>query len=327
LSENEEIKESVSAGDTAEASVQPCAPPEPAAAGNRHIEIISHNLHLKEGDKIKGSGVVLNLKNNAGKDIGKTVFSVVLYDAAGNVIDTVEESLKDFDKDGIRSFSIEYPKPDADIRSYAVNVVKTVLTPDAEAVGNNKVAISSHRIITKKATGKSSIEMEIRNTCEKTLATAMLEANFYDGEGNLLDSVCHSELEFKPQSSCKIAIAPVKAAAEAFRTYKVSVRKAVTTDFEKVQLRSHDMKPLDGAVEVSGVVKNVSDVKTDAAVVTLFKDVKDEKIATRVIYIRDIEPGAAKQFRFKYVAPPDEAVNSYIISVGSIAEDPAKPAA
>ncbi len=327
MSENEEIKEPISAGEAAEELAQPCTPPEPAAAGNQHIEIISHSLHVKDGE-IKGSGVVLNLKNNAGKDIGKAVFSVVLYDAAGNVIDTVEESLKDFDKDGIRSFSIEYPQPDADIRSYAVSVVKTVLTPDVEAIGNNKITILSHRVKEDKAAaGKSSLELEIRNTCEKTLATAVLEAKFYDGEGKLLDSVCHKELEFKPQTTCTIAIAPEKPEAEAFRTYKVNVRKAVTTDFEKVQLKSHDMKPLDSGVEVSGVLKNVSDGKADAAVVTLFKDVKDEKIATRVIYIRDIEPGAAKQFRFKYVAPPDEAVNSYVISIGSIAEEPATPAA
>jgi hypothetical protein len=73
-------------------------------------------------------------------------------------------------------------------------------------------------------------------------------------------------------------------------------------------------------------VKNVSDGKADAAVVTLFKDVKDEKIATRVIYIRDIEPGASKQFKFKFDVPEGETVNSYIISVGSIAEEEEKAA-
>ena len=192
MSENKEIKEPISTGEAAEESVQPCTPPEPAATGNQYIEIISHNLLVKESDGIKGSGVALNLKNNAGKDIGKAVFSVVLYDADGNVIDTIEESLKDFDKDGIRSFSIEYPQPDANIRSYAVSVVKTVLTPDAEAVGNNKVAVLSHRVIKNKASaGKSSIELEIKNISETTLATVVLEADFYDGEKYLLDSVCH----------------------------------------------------------------------------------------------------------------------------------------
>jgi hypothetical protein len=87
------------------------------------------------------------------------------------------------------------------------------------------------------------------------------------------------------------------------------------------------MKPLDDAVEGSGVLKNISDDKADAAVVTLFKDVKDEKIATRVIYVRDIEPGASKQFKFRFVVPAGETVNSYVISVGSIAEEAAKPAA
>jgi hypothetical protein len=38
------------------------------------MEIISHNLLIKEGDEGRGSGVVLNLKNIAGADIGKAVF-------------------------------------------------------------------------------------------------------------------------------------------------------------------------------------------------------------------------------------------------------------
>jgi hypothetical protein len=327
MSENEEIKEEVSTGETVEGAVVPCAPAEPTVSGNPHIEIISHSLLIKEGDGIQGSGVVLNLKNNAGKDIGKAVFSVALYDADGNMFDTVEESLKDFDKDGIRSFNIEYPDSGVDIRSYAVSVVKTVLTPDSEAVGNDKIAVLSHRILEPDAcaAGKRSLELEIKNICEKTLATAVLEAKLLDGEGNLLDSVCHKELEFKPQSICTFNIIPEKAEAEAFRTYKVSVRKALTTDFEKVQIKSHDMKPLDDAVEVSGVLKNISDGKADAAVVTLFKDVKDEKIATRVVYVRDIEPGASKQFKFRFVVPAGETVNSYVISVGTIAEEAAKP--
>jgi hypothetical protein len=328
LSENEELKEEVLTGETADEDVKPCAPPEPVVSGNQHIEIISHNLLIKEGDEVKGSGVVLNLKNNAGKEIGKAVFSAVLYDAQSNIIDTVEESLKDFDKDGIRSFSISYSDPEADIKSYAVSVLRTVLTPDPEAVGSDKIEVVSHRILEADqcAGVKRSLEMEIKNICEKTLATAVLEANFYDGEGTLLDTVCHKEFEFKPQSICTFSIAPEKPEAEAFRTYKVSVRKAITTDFEKVQIKSHDMKPVNGDVEVSGVVKNVSDGKADAAVVTLFKDVKDEKIATRVIYIRDIEPGASKQFKFKFDVPEGETVNSYIISVGSIAEEEVKAA-
>ncbi|MDD4923875.1 MAG: hypothetical protein PHF74_03435, partial [Dehalococcoidales bacterium] len=90
MSENEEIKEEVSTGETADETVQPCTPPEPAVSGNQHLEIISHNLLIQEGEEAQGSGVVLNLKNNAGKDIGKAVFSVVLYDAQSNIIDTVE---------------------------------------------------------------------------------------------------------------------------------------------------------------------------------------------------------------------------------------------
>ena len=73
MSENEELKEEVLNGETADEDVKPCAPPEPAVSGNQHIEIISHNLLIKEGDDVKGSGVVLNLKNNAGKEIGKAV--------------------------------------------------------------------------------------------------------------------------------------------------------------------------------------------------------------------------------------------------------------
>ncbi|MFA5629324.1 MAG: hypothetical protein WC958_03615 [Dehalococcoidales bacterium] len=317
MSEKEILKE-----ETIDEGVQPCTPPEPTAVGNEQLEVISHSLLIKEGEGAKGRGVVLNLKNNADKDIGKAVFKITFYDASGSVADTVEESLADFNKGSMRSVEFEYSKAEADIQSYTASVVKTVLTPDPEVIGSDTVEILKHVIVEADTCSgsKRALVLEFKNSGEKTLATAVLEVVFCDGEGNVLDTVCHREFEFKPQSICAANITPAKQEAEAFRTYKVSVRKAITTEFEKVQLKSHDMNPVGDAVEVSGVVKNVSDVKTDAAVSTLFRDVKDEKIATRVIYIRDIEPGASMQFRFKFVVPAGEDVNSYAISVGDISE-------
>ena len=331
MSENEEVKESISTGEATEENVQPCTPPEPTATGNQYIEITGHSLYIREKSGEKGGGVVIIMKNTAGKDIGKIVFNIVFYGDTGEIIDTVEKCTKDLPKDGMRNFRVEYDKTDVDIRSYAVSVADTVLTPKPSVTDNDKVKILTHSLVEgdpyNEEGFKPSIDISIKNVSKEVFATVTIQALFYDGEGNLLDTVRHKELEIQPDNKRSLSISPVNHNADMFRTYSVSIYRTVTPEFEKVQLRSHKMKPVDGAVEVSGVVKNVSDVKADAAVVTLFKDVKDEKIATRVIYIRDIEPGASKQFSFKFVAPPDEVVNSYVMSVGNIAEDPAAPAA
>jgi hypothetical protein len=331
LSENEEIKESISGGDAAEETARPCTPPEPAVTGNEHLDIISHSLFIDEKRGGKGSGAVITMKNTAGRDIGKIVFNIVFYGDTGEIIDTVEKYTKDLSKEGMRNFRVECDKTDADIRSYAVSVVKTVLTPEPSVTDNDKIKIITHSLLDGNPYNedgfKRAIDISIKNIFSETFATVILEALFYDGEGNLLDTVRHKEFEIKPDTRRSLTISPVNRDADMFRTYRVSVYRTVTTGFEKVQLRSHNMKKTEGEAEVSGVVKNISAVKTDASVVTLFKDEKDEKIATRVIYIRDIEPGASKQFRFKFAVPPGEAVKSYVISIGSIVEEPAAPAA
>jgi hypothetical protein len=330
LSEKDEIKETNTIAETAGEDAAPCAPPEPVATGNESLEIITHSLYIKEGSGAKGSGVVLTIKNIADGDIGKAVFNIVFYGAAGDVIDTVEDYTGDIDKGGMRNFCVECQKTEADIRSYAVNTVQTTITPEPVIMDNDEVKIITHTLAEGNALNEEgfsrSIDVSIRNVFDKTFASVILEAVFMDGEGNELDTVRQKVLEIKPDSSRTVQISPAKPDAGMFRTYRLSVYRTVTTDIEKVQIKSHEMKPLDGAVEISGVLKNVSDGKADAAVVTLFKDVKDEKIATKVAYIRDIDPGASKQFRFKFVEPEDESVNSYVISVGSIAEEAATPA-
>lgn len=329
MSEKEEIKESISTGETADETVSSCNLPEPVATGNESLEVITHNLYIKEGSGGRGSGAVITMKNTAAGDIGKAVFNVVFYGAAGDVIDTVEDYTKDIGKGGMRNFRVESRKSEADIRSYAVSVVKTTFTPEPVITDNDKVKILTHTLLEGNPLNeegfKRSVDISVKNVFNKTFASVILEAVFMDGEGNVLDTVRQKELEMKPDSSRTVQISPARLDAGMFRTYRVSVYRTVTTDFEKVQIRSHEMKPLDGTVEISGVLKNVSEGKADAAVITLFKDVKDEKIATRVVYVRDIEPGTSKQFRFKFVVPAGETVNSYVISVGSIAEEAAKP--
>jgi hypothetical protein len=329
LSEKEEIKESTSTGEASGENSQACNPPEPAVAGNEHLEVISHNLLIKDGNEGKGSGVVLNLKNVAGKDIGKTVFKIVFYGAGGDIVDTLEEAMTDFGRGKIRNFRVECPKPDADIRSYAVSVLETVLTPEPEAAGNDKVAILKHGVHeadpVSRGEGKCSIDLAIRNISDKTFATIVFEAVFSDGEGKVLETVRHKELELKPNSSRAVLISPAKDVADAFKTYRVSVLRTVTTDVEKVQLRRHEIRSAEGGEEVRGIVKNISDVKTDTALVATFKDSKDEKIGTRVVFIKDIEPGTAKQFHFIFNTPQGESVRSYTLSVGEMAEEDNTP--
>jgi hypothetical protein len=62
---------------------------------------------------------------------------------------------------------------------------------------------------------------------------------------------------------------PLESRAEAFKTYRVSVLRTLTTDVEKVQLRRHEIWSVEGGEEVRGTLKNISDVKADAALVAI----------------------------------------------------------
>jgi hypothetical protein len=67
-------------------------------------------------------------------------------------------------------------------------------------------------------------------------------------------------------------------------------------------------------------VKNISEVKTDAALIATFYDHNKENIGTKVIILKDIEPNGIKQFHFIFKPQEGDIVETYNLNIGEIAE-------
>jgi hypothetical protein len=129
-------------------------------------------------------------------------------------VDTFEEPMMDFGRDRYANFRMECPKPDADIRSYAVSVLKTVLTPEPEAVGNDMVSIMKHGIREAEPSDREKACVP-SNGYQKPAPTKHLLPScsrryFSMGRqsAGLLSTT--GELEIKPTSSRAILITPRK---------------------------------------------------------------------------------------------------------------------
>lgn len=294
--------------------------PKPIANSNDQIEVVNHSFLFRNIDNDRQcTGAIVNVRNISRANIGKVVFSTSFYNSEGNILDTIESSLIDFLKGKERVLRIESDK--ADIRSYFIEIKEAILTPETLATGNDGIVILNHHIQDPDITArgdKRSIDMAIRNVSNKTFATIIFEAIFFDSVGNIMSKTRHREYELKPDISRGIHIVPDKSESDMFKSYKVSIIKALTTDIEKVQLRRHEIRSIEGGEEVRGSVKNLSDVKTDAALVATFKDLTGEKIGTQVIILRDIEPHSAKNFEFTFNPPMGEKVKEYVLNIGEL---------
>ncbi len=301
---------------------------EPILNGNAQLELVSHSLILKEvGNQSRIMGISIEVKNVADANIGKAVLNVVFFDAMGNVLDTIEIVIQDFLKGTLRNLRIESTKAvDVDIKSYAVNIQKVNLIPESVATGNDRVTILKHCL--REVVGpfndaerlKRSIDIAIRNISDKTIATAIFEAVFYDLEGNVIDTLRHKEFELRPNTSRAILITPSRKVIDIFKSYKVTLLKMITADIEKIQIRKHERKSFESSEEICGIIKNINDVKTDTVLIANFKNSDDEIIGIKVIAIRDIEPGAIKQFHFIFDTPQGESVKTYSLNIGEITD-------
>ncbi|GAI57443.1 unnamed protein product, partial [marine sediment metagenome] len=163
-------------------------------------------------------------------------------------------------------------------------------------------------------------ELAIRNVSDSTIATAVFEAVFLDIEGNILDTVEHRESDLKPERSRAILINTSIPESDKVKSYDVRIIRTTTADVEKVQLRRHEIRTTETGEEVRGIVKNLSEVKTDAALVATFFDPKKETIGTKVIILRDIEPGTIRQYQFKFKPQEGDVVRTYTLNIGEIEE-------
>jgi hypothetical protein len=308
--------------------------PKPTATGNEKITILKHGVYIKaeQRGEVEKAGVELAIRNVSDKTIGTAVFEAVFYGKEGNILDTVEHKTFELQPKFNRTISIASAGPARDkVESYNVRLVKTTMPPAPTATGNEKIAILKHNLSPMgdmsvqaycvSCVGAIHIELAIRNVSDLTIATAVFEAIFYDIEGNILDTVEHKTFDLKPNTSRSVGIGSLIPEYHKVKSYHVKITRMTTTDVEKVQLRRHERSKTEtGEEEIKGIVKNISEVKTDATLIATFYNTKKENIGTRVLTLRDIEPDSIKQFDLKFKPQEGDRVINYSLTIGEIVE-------
>jgi hypothetical protein len=204
----------------------------------------------------------------------------------------------------------------------------TGIVPEPTVTGNDKIAITKHQLLEIQVyvcLYKVSVEFAVKNISDVTISTLVFEATFYDKTGKELETETHRELDLRPGVNRGIVITSHTTTPGTVKSYNVRISKMTTTDTEKVQLRQQNLKVDDatGEAEISGTVKNISNVKTGAAMLVTFGNHKKETIGDKVLIIRDIEPDKLKKFSLKYQPVAGEDVDNFSIRlVSNIAEMP-----
>ncbi len=289
------------------------------------IQILSHEI-IRDSSMYNGKGIYIIVNNISGFDIAKAEFEAEFYDIASEIIDNVNYSLCDIKKGETRKFKIVTIKDGVEIISYTVKVLKLIPIPVPTAIGNNEIQILDHSLQTIELFSSGQrpetlINMAIRNISEKTIATAFLEIILLDGSGIILDKIVHKELYILSKSGRRFDIAIKNEIRNKVKSYNIRVSKTITADVEKVQICSHRIRTNDnGEEEVAGSVKNISDVKTDTAIVATFKDKLENVIGVKILHIKNIEPGRIKNFDIVFTNPLHEHINSVNLDLGDIIE-------
>ncbi len=200
--------------------------------------------------------------------------------------------------------------------------------PASTAIGNDKIAVLSHhlpdiRMEQNEEFPTARIDLVIRNVSDSTIATAVFEAVFYDREGNIVDTVRHSQLDLPQDTSRLVHIASVIPVYEydGIQSYTVRIVRMTTTDFERVQFQRYELTPLEsGEEEISGIVKNISGVQTDVAIIATFYDPQKETIGNKVLVLRDLEPQKIRKFEFRFKPQKGDTVRGVSLALGEVME-------
>ncbi len=198
--------------------------------------------------------------------------------------------------------------------------------PAPSATGNDKIAILSHLLpgIGMERNDEfptARIDLVIRNTSSSTIATAVFEALFYGRDGNVADTVRHSQFDLPPETSRLVHITssiPVYDYDE-IQSYAVRIVRMTTTDFEQVQFQRYELTSLEtGEEQVSGIVKNISNVPTDAAVIASFYGPQKEIVGNKVLVLRDLEPQKIRKFEFCFKPEEPNTVRGVNLALGEV---------
>ena len=197
--------------------------------------------------------------------------------------------------------------------------------PVPKATGNDKVEILKHSLANMDVPAdgairaKPGVELAIRNVSNTTIATMVFQVVLYDHAGNVLDTLRQREVALEPDRSRGIVFFLPPYFEDKVKSYDVKITRMTTADFEKVQLRRHEEQTTDSGEEViTGIVKNISPAKTDAAVVATFLNNKSDIIGTRVAVLRDIDANSIRQYAIKFKPQDGESVSSFTLQVGDL---------
>lgn len=287
------------------------------------IAIQGHTI-FREGDDSSGYSIVieLNIKNVMNKTVGSVVFEASFSDKDGNVNDIVEQKVSGLGPEVSRTIRLVHKEdPAKPVENYNVKVRDIVMVPESVACGNDMVAIKKHNFKYLENVILEGVECGIQNISDKTIATLIIECTFFDSDGNVLNVTKHKETNLLPGNIRGIIITP-PITVEGFRisTYNVRIFRVVTADVEKVQVIKNEIRTNGNEKEVSLICKNISSEKTDAAIIVkFFNDSKDD-IGTKVIPVKDLEPGTTRQLKLNFKPAAGDNVSRHEITVGDLVE-------
>lgn len=297
------------------------------ATGDKGIAILNHGLYNKGGkiDEVKEIGIELTIKNASAKTFGSILFEAILYDIEGNILDKVEYKTFELPPNIKRTIYITSSNKELDkINYYIVRVVKLTLTPEPLATGNEKITILKHSLSIEEDawTSGARVYLAIMNASEITIASAIFEAIFYDIEGNILETTQHKEIEIKPGMSRGLYIASSlhrKCDIYKAKSYNVRLIKTTTADVEKLLIMRHEINTTEASdEEITGTIKNISNNRTDTALVASFYNNEQENIGTKVIILKEIEPNTIRKFKFTFSPQAGDVVKTYILNIGDL---------
>ncbi len=321
-------QESSEIGQTGSEYSAPSKAPPPMATGSDVITIEKHSIYSKaEKDGNVAVGVELGVKNVSSEVIGSVQFEAVFYDGDGCTLDTVKHKTFELIPDTVRTLRIFSETPQTDtVKSYYVTVLGMVKTPEPVVNDHEKLKILKHKLADAWAEDDimqpAGIEIAIKNNSENTIATAVFEVEFLDIEGNALEVVKHKEIEIKKGCSRAVLVRSSKNEPGKIKSYNINIVRVSTADIEKIQFRKQEMrKNQSGEEEVSGTVKNVSDSKADTAIVATFYNQDKESIGTRVLMLKDIEPGIVKPFKLLFKPQAGDKVRTCTLHIGDVLEE------
>ncbi len=199
------------------------------------------------------------------------------------------------------------------------------MIPEPIAFGNNELTILKHEFFKERIDHDcytpARVDLAIRNISNSTIATAILEAKFFDAEGKIVDIIRHRESELRGDTSRSISIYCKNELSRIVKSYNITVIKVITADQEKVQFCSHEVTADDAGDEnFSIVVKNISDEKTDTAVVASFFNSYKDNIGTKIFILKDIEPNRTKKFCFSFKPQEGDQIRTYTFDIGDVVE-------